>query len=286
MAARARAKCALSAVQNMHAVSSLESLIADTDNNEYCSRPLSRENGLVTLLASVHGKLAAFADATLDACCCTTPGLLDVTAVHASAAATQLALTATEIINACGGRDAPRHACTAAELAAGALCALAERPVAHEPLLRTAGVSALMALLQLGDRDILGNTGVDAHTVAAAVATAAHAVAALASDDACRAALRAGGGVGVLTRLLRTQGHVNVAAAAARALAALSSRDAIVRECVRYTGAIPTLVAMLSWQEHEAVETARYACQHASTLVAKVGQGAVSAAGKQAGLVG
>ncbi|EFJ40754.1 hypothetical protein VOLCADRAFT_108020 [Volvox carteri f. nagariensis] len=90
------------------------------------------------------------------------------------------------------------------------------------------------------------------------VVNIANAIGNLAEDLDIRLALRSGGGVGALVRLLRPDCESSVQAAAAGALSLLSARDIVVQDSVRYLGGIDLLVDLLVSADAYTAEAARY----------------------------
>lgn len=80
----------------------------------------------------------------------------------------------------------------------------------------------------------------------------------MADDYDFRQALRTGGGVGALVRLLRGDCETAVQAASAGALSLLSARDIVIQDSVRYLGGIDLLVDMMVTGDTYTAETARY----------------------------
>ncbi|GLC34368.1 hypothetical protein PLESTB_000736600 [Pleodorina starrii] len=80
----------------------------------------------------------------------------------------------------------------------------------------------------------------------------------LAEDLDIRLALRSGGGIGALVRLLRPDCESSVQAASAGALSLLAARDIVVQDSVRYLGGIDLLVDLLVSGDAYTAEAARY----------------------------
>ncbi|KAG2434292.1 hypothetical protein HXX76_008016 [Chlamydomonas incerta] len=90
------------------------------------------------------------------------------------------------------------------------------------------------------------------------VVNTANAIGNLADDLDIRLALRSGGGIGALVRLLRPDCEAAVQAAAAGALSLLAARDIVVQDSVRYLGGIDLLVDLLVTADAYTAEAARY----------------------------
>ncbi|KAG2447415.1 hypothetical protein HYH02_007742 [Chlamydomonas schloesseri] len=86
----------------------------------------------------------------------------------------------------------------------------------------------------------------------------ANAIGNLADDLDIRLALRSGGGIGALVRLLRPDCEASVQAAAAGALSLLAARDIVVQDSVRYLGGIDLVVDLLVTADAYTAEAARY----------------------------
>jgi len=130
------------------------------------------------------------------------------------------------------------------DLAASTLCTLSQRASARELLLNENAVPALVSLLTPSHH-------------ARAVTDAAAALGNLSSDPDCGRAVRSGGGVGALVRLLRPDAPSSMQAAAAAALCLLAARDAVVQDSVRYLGGIDLLVDLLASPRSSVAEVAR-----------------------------
>ncbi|PNW72513.1 hypothetical protein CHLRE_16g687182v5 [Chlamydomonas reinhardtii] len=90
------------------------------------------------------------------------------------------------------------------------------------------------------------------------VVNIANAIGNLADDLDIRLALRSGGGIGALVRLLRPDCEASVQAAAAGALSLLAARDIVVQDSVRYLGGVDLLVDLLVTADAYTAEAARY----------------------------
>ncbi|GIL89985.1 hypothetical protein Vretimale_17956 [Volvox reticuliferus] len=90
------------------------------------------------------------------------------------------------------------------------------------------------------------------------VVNIANAIGNLAEDLDIRLALRSGGGIGALVRLLRPDCESSVQAAAAGALSLLAARDIVVQDSVRYLGGVDLLVDLLVSADSYTAEAARY----------------------------
>ncbi|GFR52021.1 hypothetical protein Agub_g14445 [Astrephomene gubernaculifera] len=90
------------------------------------------------------------------------------------------------------------------------------------------------------------------------VVNVANTIGNLAEDLDMRLALRTGGGIGALVRLLRPDCEASVQAAAAGALSLLAARDIVVQDSVRYLGGIDLLVDLMVTADAYTAEAARY----------------------------
>ncbi|PNH01380.1 hypothetical protein TSOC_012741, partial [Tetrabaena socialis] len=90
------------------------------------------------------------------------------------------------------------------------------------------------------------------------VVNVANTIGNLAEEVDIRLALRSGGGVGALVRLLRPDCEASVQAAAAGALSLLAARDVVVQDSVRYLGGVDLLVDLLVLGDAYTAEAARY----------------------------
>ncbi|KAI8471008.1 MAG: hypothetical protein J3K34DRAFT_520909 [Monoraphidium minutum] len=190
--------------------------------------------------------------------------LADITQQHCIAAAVRVI---------CDAEDGALSRCkagrSALDLAASTLCALSQRPSAHELLLSGRAVPALTSLLSPGGP----------HSTCA-VTNAASALGNLSADAAARRAMRGQGAVGALTRLLRPDAPSALQAAAASALCLLAARDPVVQDSVRYLGGVDHLVGLLASPKDAVAEVARYclaALQHGNARNAADILGAVRA---------
>mmetsp|Transcript_25551 Transcript_25551/g.55657 ORF Transcript_25551/g.55657 Transcript_25551/m.55657 type:complete len:586 (-) Transcript_25551:158-1915(-) len=131
------------------------------------------------------------------------------------------------------------------ELATSTLAMFSQRPSATDAIVASGAVPAMVRLLS-------------PLYPAVAVVNVANTVGNLAGDVNVRLAFRAGGGVGALVRLLRSDVESSAQTAAAAALSLLAARDVVIQDSVRYLGGIDLLVGLLASEDSYLSEVARY----------------------------
>ncbi|KAG2490283.1 hypothetical protein HYH03_011235 [Edaphochlamys debaryana] len=143
------------------------------------------------------------------------------------------------------GRYALEGNAAVLELGASSLAMFSGRPGASTAFVEASAVPVLVKLLSPLYAPVV-------------VVNIANAIGNLAEDLDVRLALRSGGGIGALVRLLRPDCEGAVQAAAAGALSLLAARDIVVQDSARYLGGCDLLVDLLVTGDAYTAEAARY----------------------------